>query len=432
MKAFLIALLLWQIADAAPPSPNPEYFRYQRAITLFAHPTAAASAVPACATLDGSIYAHGAPSLKDVRLYEGTREVPYAITLSESAESDSEPAKLLSPGMQNGHLVFLLEMPARPYTDVTLDLNAHDFIASATVQGMEDADPPALVKLGTYTLFDLTAQHLSRSTTLHLQESNFPKLRIDLDLTPAPGAAPFATTPNMIVGAAVPPSREAQTLYTSVAETSAITQRGRQTVARFRLPAHVPVERVTFALAPEFAENFSRNVQITGHTEGEPATAIETLTGSIQRVRINKGTPREIHQQQLSVPATLGANLQHDADVEVLIDNGDDTPLPISAIKLEMRERRICFNIPAAPLTLDYGDPALEAPVYDFARTLSLTSTPAPAKLAAEQPNPTYRARPAPLRPLTERHPELLWIVLLGVVCILAVVAIHSSKRLPK
>ncbi|MEO6802406.1 MAG: hypothetical protein ABI197_04065, partial [Granulicella sp.] len=294
------------------------------------------------------------------------------------------------------------------------------------------ADPPALVTLGTYTLFDLTSQHLSRNTTLHLQESTFRELRIDLSLTPAPGAPAFTTTPNMILGASVPPSREAQTLYTPVAETSAITQRGRQTIARFSLPAHVPVERVSFALAPSFAGNFSRNVQVIGHTEGEPATAVETLTGSIQRVRLNMGTSREIHQQQLSVPATLGANLQHDADVEIRIDNGDDQPLPITAVKLEMRQRRICFNLPAAPLTLNYGDPTLEAPVYDFARTLSLASAPAPAKLAPEQLNPTYRPRPTPLRPLTERHPELLWITLLAVVCILAVIAINSSKRLPK
>jgi hypothetical protein len=431
MKAFLLALLLWQVADA-PPTPNQSYFRYQRGITMPAQTQGAAGAAPACATLDGAIYAHGAPSLKDVRLYEGAQEVPYAITLSESAESDSEPAKLLSPGMQDGHLVFLLEMPPRPYTDVTLDLDAHDFIASATVWGVEDADPPALLKLGTYTLFDLTAQHLSRSTTLHLQESTFHQLRIELDLSPTPGGAAFSTTPAMILGATVPPSREAQTVYTAVVETTAITQQGRQTVAHFRLPAHVPVERVSFAMSPDYTGNFSRNVQVTGHTQGEPAADIESLTGSIQRVRINKGAAREIHQEQLSIPATLGANLQQDADVEVLIDNGDDTPLPISAVRLEMRERRICFNAPVAPLALFYGDPALETPVYDFARTFSLASGTLPAKLASEQLNPAYHPRPTPLRPLTERHPELLWIALLAVVCILAVVAINSSKRLPK
>jgi hypothetical protein len=49
------------------------------------------------------------------------------------------------------------------------------------------------------------------------------------------------------------------------------------------------------------------------------------------------------------------------------------------------------------------------------------------AQLGPEQLNPTYRPRPD-TRPLSERHPHLLWIVLLVVVCILAIVAIRSSK----
>ena len=66
---------------------------------------------------------------------------------------------------------------------------------------------------------------------------------------------------------------------------------------------------------------------------------------------------REIRQQQLSVPATLGANMQGAATVEVAVDNGDDTPLPITAVRLEMRQRKLCFAAPTAqPVTLFYGD----------------------------------------------------------------------------
>jgi hypothetical protein len=49
------------------------------------------------------------------------------------------------------------------------------------------------------------------------------------------------------------------------------------------------------------------------------------------------------------------------------------------------------------------------------------------AQLDPEQFNRAYRDRPD-TRPLTERHPHLLWIVLLVVLCILAVVAIRSAK----
>ncbi|NYF77841.1 DUF3999 family protein [Granulicella arctica] len=421
MKALLLALLLWQVADVAPDAEQ-QYFHYERAVSL---PSTAADGGQACATLDGQVYAHAATSLKDVRLYQGMREVPYAITLSESTEADSEPAKVLNLGMRGKKIVFDLAMPARPYTDVVLDLDAHDFIASAEVSA-------GATKLGTFTLFDLSSQRLSRSMTLRLQESSFSTLHVELNISSADGSSAFAATTAMVEGAMVPPNREAQTVYTVVGETAAVTQRGRQTVARFLLPAHVPVERVSFAMAPGFAGNFSRNVEVTGRTEGAPDAAVETLTGSILRVRMERagGT---IRQEQLSVPATLGANLQKDATVEVLIDNGNDVPLPVSSVRLEMRERRLCFAVPAVDgLRLFYGDDKLDAPVYDYARLFSQDGKVATAALKAEESNPQYVGRPVPLRPLTERYPELLWVVLLAVVCVLAVVAMHSAKRMPK
>jgi flagellar basal body-associated protein FliL len=53
------------------------------------------------------------------------------------------------------------------------------------------------------------------------------------------------------------------------------------------------------------------------------------------------------------------------------------------------------------------------------------------AQLGPEQKNDAYRERPD-MRSMSERHPGLLWIVLLIVICILAVVALRSSKALPR
>jgi hypothetical protein len=120
--------------------------------------------------------------------------------------------------------------------------------------------------------------------------------------------------------------------------------------------------------------------------------------------------------------------MQSTATVEVAVDNGDDTPLPINAVRLEMRQRKICFDISSRqPLTLYYGDPALTAPQYDYARLFSPSGAMQTAQLGPQQLNAAYRDRPDS-RPLTDRHPHLLWIVLLVVICILAMVAIRSSK----
>jgi Protein of unknown function (DUF3999) len=420
-SVMLLALLLWQAASgSAPLNANPQYLRYQRVISV------AADSGQGCAVVDPQIFPHAAPSLKDLRLYQDGREIPYAITLSVPQQLDSETGQVRNLGLRGRDVVFDVEMPNRPYTEITLDLAGQDFLATATVSGTRDPNYSNQTRLGEFTLFDLTSQHLSRNTTLHLQETNLPYLHIELAVSPATGNRSFTATPEMVLGVSVPPSREAQSLYTTALTTTNIAQRGRQSVATFSLPERIPIERVSFDLAPSYKANFSRDVRITDRPEGA-SLGSESLAGTILRVHLTQAG-REIRQEQLSVPATLGSNMQSAATVEVAVDNGDDSPLPINAVRLEMRQRKICFDISSRqPLTLYYGDPALTAPQYDYARLFSPSDATQTAQLDAEQLNPDYRDRPDS-RPLTERHPHLLWIVLLVVICILAMVAIRSSK----
>jgi Protein of unknown function (DUF3999) len=421
-SAVLLAILLWQATPGTEPATaSPEYFRYQRTI-----PTPA-SAGQSCAVIDPQIFPHAAPSLKDLRLYQNGHEVPFAITLSEPQQPDSDTARVLNLGLRHRDIVFDLEMPNRPYTEITLNLAGHDFLATATVSGTRDPNYSNQTSLGEFTLFDLTSQHLSRSTTIHLQETSLPYLHIELAISPATGNKTLNVTPEMVVGVTVPPSREAQSLYTTAATATTVAPRGRQSVATFSLAERIPVERVSFDLAPAYKSNFSRDIRITDRPAGSSNSGNEELAGTIFRVHLTQAG-REIREEQFSVPATLGSNMQSAAIVEVAVDNGDDTPLPINAIRLEMRQRKICFDTSAAqPLTLFYGDSALAAPQYDYARLFTLSAGMHPAQPGPEQPNPTFRARPD-TRPLTERHPHLLWIALLIVLCILAIVAIRSSR----
>jgi hypothetical protein len=353
--------------------------------------------------------------------------VPYAITLSEPAQPDSEAARVLNLGMKSGAVVFDLEMPARPYTDVALDIAGKDFLATATVSGGNTVGE-AGTRLGEFTLFDLSSQRLSRNTTLHLQESSFRYLHVAMTASPAPGSVPLVVGPQMVQGAMVPPSREAQTLFTTAVTISDIQQRGRETIGSVTVPAKLPVERVSFVLAPAYKGNFSRSVNVKAETEGESVP--ESANGTILRVHLTQAH-REVQQQQLSVPAVMGANLKSSAKVEVVVDNGDDVPLPITAILLEMRQRRLCFDASGGTgLELYYGDSALLAPQYDFARLFSGVTGTAVAQLGPEQTNEGYRARPD-TRSFEERHPGLLWVALLVVICLLAVVALRSSKALP-
>jgi hypothetical protein len=223
---------------------------------------------------------------------------------------------------------------------------------------------------------------------------------------------------------------------------------GRESLATFEIPSRVPVERVEFVLAPAFKGNFSRDVKVTATAEPLPkgapkATAEgdvdndqraplpETVTGNILRVHANEAG-REIHTDQLGFPAILGANLQRTAKVEVSIENGDDQPLPIKQVRLEMRQRELCFDVAAARgagLALYYGDPALASPVYDYERLFVAADKPLAATLGPEQLNPDYTPRPEPPLPFTQRHPQVLWIALIAAICALGAVALRASKN---
>jgi hypothetical protein len=95
-----------------------------------------------------------------------------------------------------------------------------------------------------------------------------------------------------------------------------------------------------------------------------------------------------------------------------------------------MRQRRICFNAAAgeAPYILRYGDAILHASLYDYARVFVPSAKPCVATLGAERLNPHFVAR-VDRRPYMERHPELVWVVLLAGIAVTGSVALRSTRR---
>jgi hypothetical protein len=171
----LLAVLLWQAAPGtAPVTANPQYLRYQRAVTV------AGDSGQSCAVVDPQIFPHAAPSLKDLRLYQDGREIPYAITLSVPQQPDSDAGRVRNLGLRGRDVVFDVEMPNRPYTEITLDLAGNDFLATATASGTRDPNYSNQIRLREFTLFDLTRSNSSRNTTLQLQETSLPYLHVEL------------------------------------------------------------------------------------------------------------------------------------------------------------------------------------------------------------------------------------------------------------
>ena len=414
MKIIPAAILLAVFAA----SPEIRYFKYERPVQ-----TPAQRSGQACLSVDPEIFAHAEPGLADLRLYANAVETPYTVRVAASVAGSQQIIPLLNTGMRNGQTVFDAELPAGRYNDLRLEVSAHDFIATVAVTGGEVLSGGSRTKLGEYTVFDLTKQRLGRSTILHLPESTFRFLHFRI-------SGPLK--PDDVTGLSVGRMPAQPPVYRTVAESSQATQKDHSTIIEFNLPANVPVDRIAFApnTAPAV---FSRDVTVSAQ-ETTPKPADDqtpppypvTSSGNLLRVHTLREGKR-IDEERLAVE---GPREVFDAPSKwtITIANGDDVPVSLNSVRLEMLERTLCFEAAAGTsYTLYYGDPALSAPRYDYARVFSPQPDALKASAGAEQSNATFQARPDE-RPFTEKHPILLWVAMIAVIALLGGIAFRSQK----
>jgi hypothetical protein len=408
----------------AATSPNVRYFRYDRPIQ-----NTPPQSQQACVTLDPTTFSHAGSQLASLRLYNGETETPYAIHYAAPIEPPSQRITPLNAGLRNGATAFDVAMPDGPYNNLVLQINAHDFIATVRVSGSQTQTGSPVTNLGSYTIFDFTRQKLGRSTVLHLPQSDFRYLHFRIDGPIHPDQITGLTTGRL-------PASKPQ--YVTVATSTSVQQKGRDSFIEFTVPANVPVDRILFTPGPQ-PVNFSRDVTVSitpaaarPSTEEEQPAAPITSYGNLLRIHSTQNG-HKIDEENLSLEAPYFAaeyTSPTPATWTIAIHNQDDVPIAIQSVILQMIARNFCFaSQPGVSYMLYYGDAALSPPHYDYARLFSLEKDAAHASLAPEEQNPQYHARPD-TRPFTEKHPALLWIVLIAAIIVLGIIALRSSRQL--
>ena len=410
MKISAILLLA-----ALAASPDPRYFRYQRPIQH--------SSGQSCLALDPAIFAHATPQLADLRLYSDGAETPFVVRVASSVQAAQKSIAPLNIGLRGGQTVFDASLPDSPYSDVQLTVAAQNFIATVAVTGSQTEAAGAETKLGSYTIFDLTRQRLGRSTVLHLPVSDFRYLHFRI-------SGPLQ--PERVTGLTVGRPPASPPIYSTVAQASRFETEGHSSLFTFIVPAHVPVDRIVFTPGASPAQ-FSRDVSITV----VPVAASSSIDapqppppansyGNILRVHsLQNG--RQIDEERLDIDAPW-VDFSMPTKWTVAIDNGDDPPLALASVQLQMLQRTLCYDAESnANYLLAYGDPALSAPRYDYATLFAAQANAAQVAAGPEQPNPAWQPRPDD-RPFTERHPAFLWVALAAVIALLGAIAWRSAK----
>ncbi|HEY6850904.1 MAG TPA: DUF3999 family protein [Terracidiphilus sp.] len=410
---FLLFLLLGA-------SPETRYFQSQRQVeNLPSHPG------QACLALEEGIFAQAAPALADLRLYRDGKETPYITRLAEPSLAPQGEIDPLNKGLRGGQTVFDADLPDGHYLDLELEVSARNFIATVEVSGSQTQSRTVPTRLGSYTIFDLTRQRLGRSTVLHLPESDFKYLHFRI-------IGPLG--PEQINGLSVLRLPESQPRYTTLAETAKVSERNHDTVVEFIVPPHVPVDRVVLRAGPQ-PSLFSRDAFLrvepapASPTDPQPYPETARAKGNLLRIHTLENGHR-IDEEHLTLDAPA-ADFDRPAKWTITIDNGDDPPLEVESVRLQMVERDLCFEAAGnGHYTLYYGDRALAAPRYDYRTLFALQADAASVVAGRETANTAYQPRPDE-RAFTERHPALLWIALVLVIGLLGGIALLSLKKSP-
>ena len=146
------------VALGAPliPEPSISYFTNVRDIRI------AQPGLQNYFAVDEEVWDRARPDLADLRIYDGESQVQYALSEQRGGISTHEEAvKILNLGSVGGLTEFDLDVgQIAEYDRIRLDLEAKDFVVTASVAGSNELGAKTATQMPPATLYDLTREEL--------------------------------------------------------------------------------------------------------------------------------------------------------------------------------------------------------------------------------------------------------------------------------
>ena len=119
---------------------------------------------------------------------------------------------------------------------------------------------------------------------------------------------------------------------------------------------------------------------------------------------------------------------RHDRYLRLRIFNGDDKPITVKSVMLETTVRQLKFRLAGSgTLRLFTGNPDAKPPAYDFAAVIAREAPQPQIQAVLQTPaiNPGYRPPPPPVKPWSERYPQVLYGTLVIAILVMGYVTIR-------
>jgi hypothetical protein len=177
---------------------------------------------------------------------------------------------------------------------------------------------------------------------------------------------------------------------------------------RIDLPGRVPLQSLEFEIGDR---TFSRPFQL--EIVDDPATPVMLASGDLTRP-----------QDAANAPVRIEFAEQFANHLKLTVTDDRNSPLALESATAHSAIRQVVFQSLGA-VRLYYGNPKALAPHYDFAARIPAEATGTQATLGPQRANPVYRPEP---KPLSERSPWLVYLVLTGACAALAAMLLNLAK----
>jgi hypothetical protein len=361
--------------------------------------------------VDRATYLHSQPGLADLRVVRGQAEVPYVIERMSGRQERTEVASGTLNQTVNaaGDLEVTVDVGSgKRHNGVRLSTSKSNFRQRVAVATSDDGRDWALARDDGYIFdFQQDGRHVSvlevsypvsarRYVRLTVYGWNDPKAVAQCWVMLDESTPPVRDVMATLAARPQPEPRTQSTLYTWDLDEQGIPH------DELALDVETPA--------------FQRSAVVETSRDGKDWTWL------------GQDVLSRFHGEQ---PAALHFPERGDRYLRLRIENRDDQPLAVRGATLSVIRTRVKFRSDGGSYWLYYGNPDAHAPSYDLGELLA-REAPVPetvATLGPEERNPDYREKPAPAKPWTEQHPEILYATLAVAVIAMGAVTVRFLRQ---
>jgi hypothetical protein len=394
---------LWAQSPATPESLSAwPYYKEVRA-----------AGGPAEFNLDRDVLDKARTDAADLRLYDSAgREIPYALRIRREVDTSSLfTAREFNRAVEGAAAVVSCDLGAQPqeHNQVVISAAGNNFRRLADVEGSSDgAQWFTLASQAILFRFTATGRTVEQdSVSYPVSRYRYIRVRVERDPQVDRGAPEIAS---LGVLRAVRAKGETLSFAGGLEPREADRVEGRPaSIWRIDLGGRIPVQSLLLNVGePTFSRPFE--LQIVD----DPESRVLLASGDLSR-----------SQENAAAPARIDFGERFARRLNLTVTDDRNPPLSLESVTALSAARDVIFQGANGVVRLYYGNPKGIAPNYDVAARIPADASMDRLTPGPERANPAYRPEP---KPLSEREPWLVYVVLICACAALAAILLNLAK----